>query len=1030
MSSQVQKMNSLSGGKVVNPTTGRQIEFMKQTHKRLIQSGQMPLPFGYSIDTRGRLVKLFDPDFFITPEQYDFVAPRRSEEEKFARKIVRGALEKAVKADTMRSVLREWRARRDGDVIVVGRQYDRDLGAVHKLWKKLERAMNGLQGVYYIFLKFYRPGEETHSEFLGSTTDNIKDIKNTVFKRFLGSDGLENGMAKIVLYKEEKGADYSLNLKDGDWNCFIKVMWDKVAASNDKRKDKKLAALEELNRKYFDSGVPFSDIPIIAGVVYGNVVIVNPMEKEVYRYTYSTGKYPTYKYVIPYDGHVDAYVEGMFDVRSKKIEYVENLEKTFKAYKGWKVCQLEKTKNNIKHMKYWYNATTLFKSIEVADIDEGDHFIYTKQDALIKEFNEDHQVFFNSMYKSQDPHLFEFVEKAVHYISGDYLFEDNLEPEIGEVQPVNEDGIGFASVNFDKLKCYDMWKAYAAFQQNDYYRRYKFPATGRLEFYSTGGALETEHIISKCGFSQISNVCTSGCAANVSKILYCTRYLEEGRIYPNPVLRFFWDFGVRFGAVATAYTNFKRDMAFSEEQIDAKIYQKVIGIFDHKEEWRTAYMHVPDKAERQHLMLYSGDRIVHHDNEILKFRIAKKEMRNNCHLAAFMLGYHAINLFGKMFQVPYKDLVYIRVDCIGCKRPCEAFDLGAELGKWKIENKEGWRELNPTSFVNITHRFDYVPEIKLTPKKLSYGKINVVTGEAGSGKTSQRIKAFEGMDERLYNAVVALPNNDLKKRFKNEFGVKVSTLHKLFMINSDGHNNEGVKLGQYANAIIDESSMLPLEYMDKILAMAEKHCVNLHFLGDLNTEDLTVYQLPPVKATVFLAHPIFRSGRVRYYKQKTNYRQQSDPEFARLLNEMRGKPNWEVEQHLGGFAKAKMEDIAGMYQDGDVVISSINDYCKEVNRHLQGRETLRIKYIKTTKKTAKNETALIPRAEFDEKAMALAFATTIHLAQGATLEGRVFVIVNRMFEENMLYVALSRARRAEQIVIVRASQSKQSPRDI
>lgn len=987
---------------ITNPLTGRKIRFLDQTHKRLIRAGVVPLPFGYSITERGHVVKLFDSDFFVAPDLYEFLT-RPTQAERLTQRTT-----------AAQTIQRLWRRKQDRDIVIT-RTMDGIDGptSVQRLWLLLKDSVERTRGVYYVYVRFYRDGE-AQQRFIGVSTDKLSDLKNELFKTFLAYPEFQGeGVVRLFLYKQEKGADYSLTLRDGEYNCFIKAIRDTLMASNDKRKPQKLRVIEELNQQYFEGGVPREHIPAIAGKVYCNVQITNPIGDVVYSYQYSSGHYPTIKYVIPYDGHVDAFVEDAFDLRNKEIVYCKNLQKEFEAYKGWKVCQFEGDKRET--IRYWYNATTLFKAAEAEAVDGGDPYVHTRKDALIKEFMEEHQVFFNSIYKSRCPELFDFVERSVQYISGDYVFQDNM-TGIGERFEGSGEAPWSVMLDFDKLTCYDRNKGYAAFRLNKYYQGYKFPATGNLEFYRVEG-LPTDPIISRCGFCQIKNISIEGCLPNVRKYMERVEYLIEGRIYPNPVLRFFWDNGVRFTVAATAYTNWKRDLAFTEEQINAYVFHRIIGLLDAKDEFKTAYLHVPDRTERQHLMMYSADKICHHDDKVLKFKIARTEMKNSCHLASFFLGYHAIGMFDKIFNIPYEDVVYFRVDCIGCKKP-PPFDLGTTVGQWKIEPKTGMKEIYPTAFTSFKAEFKAVPTIKLTEEKLRFGKINVTTGPAGCGKTSQKIKEFADMDERLFNAVVALPNNDLKKRFAKEFGVKCSTIHKLFMINSDGHNNDGIKIAQYANVIIDESSMLPVEYVDKMLAMAEKHHVNLHFLGDLNVETLDVYQLPPVNSSVFLTHSIFKSKTVRYFKRTVNHRQQADPEFAAYLDGIRGKTNAEVMTTLRRFSHIGLADVARLYRDGDVVISSVNAVCKEINSQLTERETLRVKYKKTTKSTAKNEIAFVKREEFDEKTMELAFATTIHLAQGATLEGRVFVVAKRLFEENMLYVALSRAKKAEQIVIV------------
>jgi hypothetical protein len=82
---------------------------------------------------------------------------------------------------------------------------------------------------------------------------------------------------------------------------------------------------------------------------------------------------------------------------------------------------------------------------------------------------------------------------------------------------------------------------------------------------------------------------------------------------------------------------------------------------------------------------------------------------------------------------------------------------------------------------------------------------------------------------------------------------------------------------------------------------------------------------------------------------------------------------------------------------------------------------IQIKYTKTTKTHAKNELAIIQQAEYDNKTMQLAFSITNYLCQGLEYSNKVFIVMDRLFEDNMLYVCLSRAKNAEQIYLVNVS---------
>ena len=55
----------------------------------------------------------------------------------------------------------------------------------------------------------------------------------------------------------------------------------------------------------------------------------------------------------------------------------------------------------------------------------------------------------------------------------------------------------------------------------------------------------------------------------------------------------------------------------------------------------------------------------------------------------------------------------------------------------------------------------------------------------------------------------------------------------------------------------------------------------------------------------------------------------------------------------------------------------------------------------------------------DYKELNLAYANTIHCFQGKTLsKGKLYIIMDNLFERSMFYVAISRVLRKDQIVLV------------
>ena len=69
------------------------------------------------------------------------------------------------------------------------------------------------------------------------------------------------------------------------------------------------------------------------------------------------------------------------------------------------------------------------------------------------------------------------------------------------------------------------------------------------------------------------------------------------------------------------------------------------------------------------------------------------------------------------------------------------------------------------------------------------------------------------------------------------------------------------------------------------------------------------------------------------------------------------------------------------------------------------------KYIVNT--TCRNKDKASKKAGDKRVVITKASCITTHLSQGQTYSGRVFINLNRLFDKNMLYVAISRAQREE-----------------
>ena len=84
----------------------------------------------------------------------------------------------------------------------------------------------------------------------------------------------------------------------------------------------------------------------------------------------------------------------------------------------------------------------------------------------------------------------------------------------------------------------------------------------------------------------------------------------------------------------------------------------------------------------------------------------------------------------------------------------------------------------------------------------------------------------------------------------------------------------------------------------------------------------------------------------------------------------------------------------------------------------KNEEYIQVQYLYTTNEHAKNEQAIIKRIEYSDKIYKKGYSISAHNCQGLTITTNIFISLNNLFTENLLYVMLSRANNIKQIYII------------
>ena len=181
-----------------------------------------------------------------------------------------------------------------------------------------------------------------------------------------------------------------------------------------------------------------------------------------------------------------------------------------------------------------------------------------------------------------------------------------------------------------------------------------------------------------------------------------------------------------------------------------------------------------------------------------------------------------IHMMDKLCCIDPKDFVMIKVDMISLRKPYpELFPLSKDVGDWKIEKGSNILAHRTNGFYN--HRDNgFSPRGSITERKKNYGQFNLISGSAGTGKTTGFIEKFS-IDETLGNLLMCFPNNELRASFKKKYpNITCMTYHMAFNI---GCYTDVLKY--YSNVVIDEASMIGATHIDTIIKKAKEFKVNL-----------------------------------------------------------------------------------------------------------------------------------------------------------------------------------------------------------
>ena len=341
-------------------------------------------------------------------------------------------------------------------------------------------------------------------------------------------------------------------------------------------------------------------------------------------------------------------------------------------------------------------------------------------------------------------------------------------------------------------------------------------------------------------------------------------------------------------------------------------------------------------------------------------------------------------------------------------------------------------------------------------------RVGVLTGSGGTGKSTITKALVMALRASRIPYVLLTPTGKATRRLEECTEAKASTIHKYLKVHTDIEEATVEAVPRNTVFIIDESSMVDIIMLAKLLETALLGAIRIIFIGD-------EHQLPSVQAGNVLGD-LIKSGVIPTYTLTDIMRQSKDSHIIKycsdinngtilqrcnhddfiyriyeddgeLINDLIDEYEAEVEEHglmnvqviapfkegtlgikslnteLANFINKNVLNDKYGYRIGDKVMQLVNDYKKDVFNGETGivdsfdSENMYVKFINNSER----QQTLIPYKPEELNNLQLAYACTCHKSQGAEYPV-VFVILEDRYKglllnRKLLYTAVSRGKK-------------------
>jgi len=776
----------------------------------------------------------------------------------------------------------------------------------------------------------------------------------------------------VMGVKAKKGKKIFQYFKEGSFNCVLKPIKeffeDKIENAQTKKTKQnyvsRLNKVMELNEQYFDKGIDENSIADVSNKLQidinislpfqDNYISVKSQKKPLRSFNYRNTKLNHVEYDILY------YEDNVIELTQKELDQ-----------------KIKELKNKNEYITY---KRSLLHITEIRTIDTIYRTANPYREAVLA-FEIENNLLECKICDIKNKDISAFVRQGCHLNQAIDGADWNTQLKYG--------------VDFEHI---DQKRAYAKYKMCKYYKGFLGKIT---DFRKCNKIVDV-------GYYRIENI-----KFNNQKLKAYNDWLKiwsNYNVYPSCELEYLMDNGVSFDIIEGCWGSVI-DFDFNDVLLEGKTddniryYCKYVGsmmcgnltnsFFIKGDD---AYLdNITNEVSYDSCIRYPKKDNSEHDE--LRVIYNKSSNYHSSHIAGFITSYMRLNMLEQLEQFEPSDIYRIACDGIYFKSS-KPYDI---KNCFRIERKDPTHNKGCASYISNDQDYKYIAGERLKVGEWrENNKIEVHTGQGGAGKTHYNL-----MDKGFINPCFYAPSYKLARNKENDYNCKVSVSQKLTTIDP---TMIGIQRRFNSVLIIDEVSMMSNE--DKEYIIKTYPTCKIIFCGDIG------YQLPCFENNTEKKKETrktpFSTKDMIVIEHNKNFRVECDKLFKILTNcrEMM-KQKKEIKNYV--FDEFETVDKDNMNYDykNDIIISATHkgkDFFTEKYKHQEKY------YITKSDRVYGRGEILIEKPTTNDYQIQHAY--TCHSIQGETAKNKVFIDKNCMYENTMIYTAISRAKRFNQIVFI------------